>query len=114
MAVQFKDLESGIRHVSVDGRLDSVGSDEISTQFAVLVAGAAKRVVIDLTLVSFLSSIGIRLIVQNAKGLQSRGGRVAIYVGNNEQVTKTLELTGISTLIPIFADLGQANQAVLA
>ncbi len=114
MAVQCTDLESGIRHVSVDGRLDSVGSDEIGTQFAVLVAGAAKRVVIDLTSVSFLSSIGIRLIVQNAKGLQSRGGRVAIYVGNNEQVTKTLELTGISTLIPIFADLGQANQAVLA
>lgn len=114
MAVQCTDLESGIRHVSVDGRLDSVGSDEIGTKFAVLVAGAARRVVIDLTSVSFLSSIGIRLIVQNAKGLQSRGGRVAIYVGNNEQVTKTLELTGISTLIPIFADLGQANQAVLA
>jgi anti-anti-sigma factor len=70
--------------------------------------------VVDLTAVSFLASIGIREIITNAKAAQQRGGRLVLFVGDNNAVTKTLETTGIDALIPMFADYAAAEKAALA
>ena len=77
-------------------------------------SGAKPAVVVDLSRVSFLSSIGIRLIIQNAKALQGKGGKMTLFIGENEQVGTTLESTGISSLVPMFSDLVLAEQAALA
>jgi anti-anti-sigma regulatory factor len=54
------------------------------------------------------------LIIQNAKSLQNKGGKMILFVGDNEQVSTTLESTGISTLVPMFSELTQAEQAAVA
>lgn len=113
MSIQYFDEGDNFRSISLSGRLDNAGADEISTQFAVLAASSGRRVLVDLASVTFLSSIGIRLLVQNAKAAHSRGGRLVVFVGENEQVGKTLESTGISGMIPMFSDLEAAKQAVL-
>jgi len=110
MPIDFTDKDN-LRLITIDGRLDSAGSDEIAMKFAAMSSGAKPAVVVDLSQVSFLSSIGIRLIIQNAKSLQNKGGKMVLFVGGNEQVSTTLDSTGISTLVPMFSDLGSAEQS---
>jgi anti-anti-sigma factor len=113
MGINFNDTES-IRHVVIDGRLDGPGSDAIGIKFAVLSNFEGGRMVVDISQVTFLASLGIRLLVVNAKNLNSHGGRMVLFVGDNEAVASNLEATGISTLIPMYSDISEANQAALA
>jgi anti-anti-sigma factor len=77
-----------------------------------MASGAKPSVIVDLSQVSFLSSIGIRLIIQNAKSLQNKGGKMFLVTGDNEHVSGTLESTGISSLVPIFTNIQLAEQAI--
>ncbi len=113
MAINFNDTDS-IRHVVIDGRLDGPGSDAIGIKFAVLSKLEGCRMVVDISQVTFLASLGIRLLVVNAKNLNVHGGRMVLFVGDNEAVASNLEATGISALIPMFTDISEANQAALA
>jgi len=114
MSIEFEDSSTGIRLIKIAGRLDIQGAGEIETRFAALAATEGRRLIVDLTAVSFLASIGIRSIISNAKAQQQRGGKMVLFVGDNASVTKTLELTGIDSLVPMFKDLGEAEQATLA
>lgn len=114
MPIEFEDFDDKLRTIMISGRLDLAGTDEISTKFAALASANGRQVVVDLTKVSFLASIGIRAIITNAKALQQRGGRMVLFVGDNEPVAKTLETTGIDSLIPMFNDKAAAEKAVAA
>jgi len=114
MPIEYEDTNDTLRTVRISGRLDLVGTDEIATKFAALATVHDRRVIVDLVGVSFLASIGIRSIITNAKALQQRGGRMVLFVGDNQAVAKTLETTGIDSLIPLFSDLAAAEKAVVA
>jgi anti-sigma B factor antagonist len=113
MAITHEDVSESFRRIALSGRLDGRGTEEIATKFAAL-STAKNRVVVDLTGISFLASIGIRELISNAKALQQKGGRMVLFVGGNPAVTKTLEATGIDALIPMFADAAEAERAALA
>lgn len=114
MPISFEDTHGSLRHIRLTGRLDITGIEAVSATFAELSADTHRRVVVDLSGVTFLVSFGIRELITNAKAIQRRGGRMVICVGNNAAVHKTLETTGIDTLIPTFADAAQADAAALA
>jgi anti-sigma B factor antagonist len=113
MAIDFDDSKDNLRRIIITGRLDISGTDEIATKFAALAASAQRRVVVDLTGVSFLASIGIRSIISTAKALQQRGGKMVLLVGNDSSTQKTLEITGIPDLIPMFTDAVAAEKLAL-
>lgn len=114
MPIQHEDLPNGLRRVQLTGRLDIPGTQSISMPFTTLAATTDRRVVTDLSGVDFLASIGIRELVAVAKALRQRGGKMVLFVGDNAQVTKTLEVTGIDQLIPTFRSLDEADQEALA
>jgi len=111
MSVEYKDISDTVRVVTLDGRLDIVGTDAIATKFAALAASSGRKVIVDVSAVSFLASIGIRAIISNAKAAQQRGGHTFLFVGDNEQIAKTLETTGVDVLIPIFRVMADAEKA---
>ena len=113
MPITFEDTLESLRHVRLTGRLDITGIDEISATFASLATATTRHIVVDLSGVTFLVSFGIRELITNAKVIQKRGGRMVIFVGDNKAVHKTLETTGIDTLIPTFANAAQADCAAL-
>lgn len=112
--INCTDVSEDFRRITISGRLDIAGSDTIGVKFAAFAVAAGKRVVVDLTAVSFLASIGIRSIISNAKALQSRGGKMVLMVGDNATVSKTLETTGVDTLVPMFSSSAKAEAAALA
>ena len=114
MAITYEDVSASFRRIVLSGRLDGPGTAEIAPRLAALSTVAKHRVVLDLTGVSFLASIGIRALLSSAKAAQQNGGRMVLLVGGNSAVTKTLEATGIDELIPTFADAAEADKAALA
>lgn len=111
MSIDFEDTSSGFRVIRISGRLDIQGTGEVEAKFAALAATEKHHLIVDLTAVSFLASIGIRSIISNAKAQQQRGGKMVLFVGDNAPVAKTLEVTGIDALVPLFKDLGAAEKA---
>lgn len=111
MNIDYEDISSTLRRVNLAGRMDIAGADQIANKFAALSATADRHVIVDLTAVSFLASIGIRSLISNAKALQQRGGRMVLLVNAGDPVARTLETTGVDTLIPMFTDYPSALAA---
>jgi anti-sigma B factor antagonist len=114
MAINFEDINDHFRRIMISGRMDIPGTAEIEMKFTALTATAAHQIVVDLTRVEFLASIGIRALISNAKALQRRGGRLVLFVGDNAAVSKTLEAAGIDDLLPMFRDAAEADRAAAA
>jgi anti-sigma B factor antagonist len=113
MQLQFSELENGIRLIKLTGKLDIIGTGEIATRFTGYCSGTNVLVIVDLSEVDFLASIGIRLLTTNAKSLSSRKGRMAI-LNPTDDVQKVLEITGIPAIIPIYSQLESAETVLLA
>jgi anti-anti-sigma factor len=113
MAIQYEDVNDDIRRIFLRGRLDTAGSEQIAAEFAALAESAKRGVVVNLSDVTFLSSMGIRALIASAKAQQAKGGRMVLNVAGNDVVARTLEATGIDELIPTFEDEDEAERALL-
>lgn len=112
MELEIADLPSGLKQLTLHGRLDIQGVHAIDDKFAFVVATSKAPVLIDLAAVDFIASIGIRLLLQNAKSLRNRGGKLALY-RPQPLVAEALTTAGIDLLIPLDDDLDAANAALL-
>ena len=106
MTISTESMEGGITRVLLDGRLDIEGAAAIDLKMNVL-AGSSKFLLVDLTNVSFLGSMGLRSIVVPAQAVRRRGGKVALF-GPVPMVEEVLKASNIHEVIPIFHDLDAA------
>ena len=113
MEMQYSELDNGISLIKLIGKLDIVGAGEIETKFTGYCAGENVRVVVDLSEVDFLASIGIRLLVLTAKSVATRGGKM-VLLNPIPEVHSVLEITGIPAIIPIYSQLESAETVLLA
>lgn len=112
MEISHDDIGANLRRITLSGRLDIQGTDEIAARFTALSTDAKRNVIVDFTGVTFLASIGIRALISNAKALHKLGGRMALVVGDNPSVYKTLSSTGIDVLLQMFRNMPDAEQAM--
>jgi anti-sigma B factor antagonist len=103
----------GIQRIVLSGRMDGPGTEQVAARFTETIAAQPPRVVVDMTRVLFLSSIGIRLLLSNAKALKQHRGRMVI-AGPQPLVKEVLDIVGIGLLIPVHADLESACAALAA
>jgi anti-anti-sigma factor len=113
MELEAKEMESGVLRVALTGRMDMAGTQEVDTKFAVLTATARGGILVDLSGVTFLASIGIRTLVTSAKAQQRRGGSIVIYQPQ-PPVEEVLRSASIDSIIPIAHDLEDAQRALSA
>ncbi len=108
MEMQYGEQSNGIRFIKLSGRLDILGTGAIETKFSGYCAGENPRVVVDLSDVDFLASIGIRLLVLTAKSVATRGGKM-VLLNPTPEVQSVLEITGIPAIIPVYSSLEAAE-----
>ena len=113
MEFQYLVLDNGIRLIKLIGSLDSAGFNSIDLKFTAHCAGENVRVIVDLSEVDFLTSIGIRLLTLNAKSLSTRGGKI-VLLHPIPEVRKVLEMTGILSIIPVYDNYESAEAVALA
>ena len=112
MKIEAESLDGGILKINLAGRMDVQGAQEIDLKFTGYTA-KQRAVIVDMSAVDFLASIGIRTLLLSAKAVSSRGGKMVV-LNPDANVTKVLEMAGIDTLIPICRSLDEARTAVSA
>jgi anti-anti-sigma factor len=107
MKLDYSELDNGIRLLKLNGTQDMNGTFSIEVQFVRHCAGENVKVLVDLAKVNYMSSIGIPLLVNTAKSIVSRGGKVA-FLNPQDNVLKVLEMVGVPDMIPIHTDMDSA------
>jgi anti-anti-sigma factor len=107
MELTTEQLPDGIQKIALVGRLDSAGAQEIGLRFTSLTTTGSARIVVDLSAVSYLASVGIRTLVTGGQALARHGGRMAI-ANPQPPIERVLKLARVDSFIPIYADLGKA------
>ena len=114
MSISYDDEGADLRRIEISGRLDMVGAGSIGAQLVELVAAPKKGIVVDMSGVEFLASVGIRALIASAKAVQERGGRMVLIVNPATTVMMSLKATGVDLLIPVFSSAADAERAALA
>jgi anti-sigma B factor antagonist len=96
--------------VALTGRLDIVGAEVIALPLATL-AGAKQGLIVDMSGVSFIASIGIRHLVSAAKAISRRNG-VLVLLNPTEMVAEVLTTSGLTNLLPIVRSDSEAAAAL--
>ena len=96
--MEFSELPHGVRLIKLDGNLDIVGVGSVETQFYARCGGHDPQVLVDLSATGFLSSMGIRMLLQTIKTVSARGGRLLMW-NPVPAVTSTLDISGLGQFI---------------
>ena len=107
MRLQHGELDGSIRLIKLSGALDINGVGDVELEFVRLCTGDNVCVLVDLSKVNYISSIGIPLLINSAKSLARQGGKMAL-VNPQKSVENVLELTGIPLIIPIYQNMNAA------
>ena len=107
MDIEVSQLADNLSCVRVNGRLDSAGVDQGELRFSAAVVAPGRNTVVDLSGVSFLASMGIRLFITSARALNQKGARMVLF-GPSEMVQTVLEHVALDQIIPIVASQDEA------
>lgn len=107
MRLQYSELDSNTRLIKLSGTLDIYGVSDVEIDFVRICTGDNVCVLVDLSKVDYISSIGIPLLINSAKSLVRHGGKMAL-LNPKQAVENVLELTGIPLIIPIYENVQTA------
>lgn len=99
--------ESGVTKAELAGRLDTANVNELEHHFTTGIMPKAQNTIVDLSKVSFIASLGIRMLLTTARGLAGRGAKFVMY-GANPAVMEIFETTALSDIIPILTTEAEA------
>lgn len=111
MKLESQTLENGIRVVKLEGKMDIHGVSQVSEEFSSTLEEQAKQIVVDMSAVSFMASLGMRTLMITARGVNSKGGKM-VLLNPQPLVKEALVTAGINRLIPIYDDFEAACCAV--
>lgn len=96
--------------VQVRGDVDVASAPAMREAIDALIVAGHRRLVLDLTEVSFIDSTGLGVVVGRLKGLRREGGRLVIAAAH-ERVLRVLTITGLDAVIEVHPDLERAVAA---
>jgi anti-anti-sigma factor len=107
MELEIKNHSDQITHLALRGRLDTAAVGEIELKFTSHTVPTAKPLLLDMSEVIFVSSLGLRMLVTVAKALDHRGVKM-VLLSPQPAVREILSLSGLDQLMPIYNDEGTA------
>ena len=100
MDIATEDFGGEITKITLRGRLDTAGAVQLGLPFNRL-ATEKRKVLVDLSNVSFLASYGIRVLLVGAKIVDGKNGKLVLS-SPDPNVAKVLMTAGIDQVIAIF------------
>lgn len=107
MELKVIQLDETLTHLALSGKLDLAGEQKVGSDFRDLVETRKNNVVVDMSEVTYLASLGIRLLFAGAKLLASEGKKLVV-VNPQPMVEETLKTSGTVGLIPIAKNVDDA------
>lgn len=98
--MELKQQEIGdVLKVTLHGSFDIAGAADVEMPFSII-AGDRNKVLVDFSGVSFLASMGVRVMVKTAKSMANHGGKLVI-VNPNDAARKVMSATGLDSIVPV-------------
>jgi anti-anti-sigma factor len=107
MEIELIEDTEGVTHVRLAGRLDATGADQIGIRLTAVVVARGQSALMDLSGVSFVASLGIRLLISCAKGLKVKGATMVVY-GARPEVQEVFDDAALDQILPIAGTHAQA------
>ena len=107
MEITERNLPDGVE-LRVSGRLDASWADHLSRALDGAMRGGADRIAVEMSQVSYVSSAGIRVLLQAHRQVRKIGGSLSV-TNASESVREVLALTGLQALL---AAAEQASEPV--
>jgi anti-anti-sigma factor len=105
--INEEQLNGGVVKINLSGRMDIEGVGLIDTKFADMTAEPRMSIIVDMSGVPYMSSIGIRALLMNAKPVSRRGGKF-VLLNPQPDVKMVIVTSGIDQLISICSNLDEA------
>jgi anti-sigma B factor antagonist len=94
----------------LEGEIDLHISPEVAQSLRTLIAKEPKRVVVDLSRVTYLDSSGLAVLIEGMQNVQDYGGKFAV-AGLQESVKHIFEIARLDQVFQIFPDVDSALAA---
>jgi anti-sigma B factor antagonist len=104
-------LSSRLVVLAAEGELDIATADALRDPVEESLESAG-AVILELSALEFIDSVGIWTLVQLCQRAQRSGRRFAVVHGPHEQVERVIELTGLDRHVPIFSSLELALESL--
>jgi len=101
---------NGILLVIISGRLDTASAPVFDARLAPELVPPRRNILVDLSGVTYISSAGLRSILQLVKHTAAQGGRVGLF-GAQPQIVEVIEISGFPSLLDLFPDRSAALSA---
>lgn len=111
MELTVETLEGDVRCVRLAGRMDLKGTQSVEARFNAETGALKQSVVVDMSGVNFIASIGIRLLLANIKQLNPAGAKM-VFSRPQKLVEDVLRLSGLDAVAEIAATEAEAAQMV--
>jgi anti-sigma B factor antagonist len=99
--------------IKLPTRLDAAGLSVIERDFSEAVTAHKGKVLADMSDVSFVASLALRMLLMNLKSLQPQGGDLRL-AGLQPQIAEIFRKSRFDTLFKIYADCDTALAAYAA
>jgi anti-sigma B factor antagonist len=106
MKLEVIDDTDGVTRIVLEGRMDIQGALAVDPQFQEI-AKSKRKVLVDLTKLDFLASLGMRTLVMSAKAIRNEGGTM-VLIHPQPNVEEALKTAGLDMVIPIARDADSA------
>lgn len=100
-------VAENVAHVKLRGRLDTHGVDEIETKLTASIVPGGKNTVIDLSDVSFVTSMGLRMFLGISKALKRHHAKMVLFAPQ-AQASEVFASAHLVSIIPIVASEAEA------
>lgn len=101
--------------VVVTGEIDAVTTPMLKEKLMKLVATGVERVVVDLTSVTFIESVGLGILVAARKRLAAGDKNLCLVIGDNQRnIRVPFEITRLDQVFPIHPTREAAVQDCLS
>lgn len=110
MEFYYKDVEKDVLILSADGGLNADTADQFVGELETLVESGIRKLVVDCTKLSYISSYGVSILVRLRSKLAKRGGDIKLASVQNIIVT----LFEIADLHKIFGMYPRLDEAIKA
>lgn len=94
--------------VRVHGEIDLSNAHEVSSEIGVAMGQEARRLVVDLSDITYLDSAGVALLLRLAERLRSRRRKLHLVAPRGSPVRRVLDFTGLPRVIPLESRLEDA------
>lgn len=94
----------------LEGEIDGKTAPEVQNQLAPVIADS-RKIVLDMTRVTFLSSAGLRILLLLYRQASAKNGKVAL-AGLSEQIQDVMSITGFLNYFHIAKSVEEAIQVV--